>query len=511
MLRDTSQMKRVLVAGLAASLVVLVSTGAHAYELDTHFYDTYAMAREAGFKHEYAKFLATGSEWVDKGVSSTPMGGAILGTLLRRIWHFPGYRYKTAVGNHERGKWKWKSIATFNHPVAHKLFDEGMKQNNWMKVALSIHTVQDSAGHSGFSDALGHLEFGHNPDRTWVAADKYKRMTGLVFKQLVALRQVAPNDALEGWAMKKRDKPVTDKDHQNLQASFWKKWEPVVRKNYFRDPRYAPAAVNSILRDAKKNGYIVENASFKLEKNLPAAKDYLLPGAKSGTKDPYHRDRKDARQMLKEWVTTRRTAEISKGILAKGSIFNLKALDAAGYKDIRLELEKVEKQVRDPKERIKRYKALVTPSITREVINWTVDNITRGQIPRKFDEYVHVQFESNSGPREIEKTLKENDRRAQIKKVYGADIKFGPKSATFGRKDRITAGLVKWGHNLRTIVRDFGKRGVSAHGSVKGYQSAVVLNNKVQSGHYPKMGELGKRSILGRSRVRPAKRALSRR
>jgi hypothetical protein len=493
---------RVLVAGLAASLVVLTSAGARAYELDTHFYDTYAMAREAGFKHEYARFLALGSQWVDKGVSSTPMGGPVLGTMLRRIWHFPGYRYKTAVGTHERGKFKWKSIATFNHPVAHKLFDEGIRQSNWMKVALSLHIVQDSAGHAGFSDALGHLEFGHNPDRPWAAPEKYKRMTGLIFKQLVALRQVAPKEALEPWALQKRAKPVTDRDHRELQESYWKKMEPLIRRNYFKDPRYTPRVVNSILRDAMKNGYIRENAGFKLERNLPREKDYLLPRAKSGKNDPSLRGRKDARKVLKEWVTRQREAEVSKGILVNGSVFNLKTLDAAGYKDIRLALEKVEKQERDPAKRIQRYREIVSPEITRDVISWTVDNLTRGHIPQKFGPYVHVQFESESGPRQIEKQLKQADRRAHIKRLYGVDLKFGKKDDYFTRKDRISAIFVKWGHNLRTIARDFSRRGVSAHGRVKGYQSASVLNDKVGSGAYPQMGKLEKRSLTGRSRVR---------
>lgn len=513
----TNRVVGIVMTCCVIGLVLLVSTGAHAYELDTHFYDTYAMAREAGFKHNYAKFLATSSQWVDEGVSSTPMGPVISGTLLRRIWHFAGYRYKSNVAADGRSKFKLKSIATPNHPVAHKLFDEGLRQSNWMKVGLSIHPVQDSLGHAGFSDVAGHAEFGHNPDRTWLSPAKYKKMTGLVFKQLVALRKVAPSEALEGWALKKRENPVTNKDSTALQESFWKKWGTVVSKDYFKDPRYTPEAVKFVLRDAKEKGFLIENRSFKLENNLPAEKDYLAKNAKAGKKDPLHRDRKDARKVLKTWVTRKRGAEIAQGILVKGSIFNMRALDAAGFKDIRLALQKIERETRDPRERIRRYKEYVTPEITREVINWTVDNLTRGHIPRRFDEYVKVQFENEKGPRQVEKKLKIQDRRDQIKKTYGSDIQFGSKHDTFGRKDKIAAALVKWGHNLRTAVRDFTRRGVKAHASVKGYQSAAVLNNKVKSGAYPKMGPLGKRSWLGRSRVRAPKRtapkpvALSRR
>ncbi len=505
---------RVLVAGLVAGAVVSAAAASQAYELDTHFYDTYAMAREAGFKHDYARFLALGSEWVDKGISSTPVGGAIVGTLLRRIWHFPGYRYRVAVPREGEasklskftGKFTFKSITTFNHPVAHKLFDEGMRQSNWMKIALSIHTIQDSAGHSGYTDTLGHLEFGHNPDRTWLAGDKYQRMTGLVFKLLVALRQVAPGEALEGWALKERARPVTDQDASRLQESFWKKMAPLVTRDYFKDPRYTPEAVNTILREARKNGYIVENEGFRLEKNLPTAKDYLVDAAGkpglSPRKDPTFANRKDARAVLKDWVTQKRAAEIQKGILVKGSVFNMAVLDNAGYRDVRLALQKVEQQVKDPQERARRYREIVTPEITRDVISWTVDDFTRGQIPHKFDDYVHVAFEANSVPRKIEKKLKEQDRQEHIKKTYGADVQFGKQGDTFTRKDRLGAMLVKWGHNLRTAVRDISRRGVSSHGCVKGYQCAAVLNDKVKSGEYPRLGELSKRNVLGRSPVR---------
>jgi hypothetical protein len=301
--------------------------------------------------------------------------------------------------------------------------------------------------------------------------------------------------------LKKRAQPVTDKDHRELQESYWKKMEPLIRRNYFKDPRYTPKVVNSILRDARKNGYIRENARFKLEKNLPREQDYLLAGA-AGKNDPSLGGRKEARQVLKEWVTKQRAAEVSKGILVKGSVFNLKALDAAGYKDIRVALEKLEKQEPDPAKRIKRYKEIVSPEITRDVIYWTVDNLTRGHIPQKFGPYVHVQFENQGGPRQIEKQLKESDRRAHIKKVYGVDLKFGRKADYFKGKDQVSAIFVKWGHNIRTIARDFGRRGIKAHSSVKGYQSAKVLNDKVESGAYPQMGTLDKRSVTGRSRVR---------
>lgn len=495
------------------SLVVVVvaavlfgGTRAEAYEVDTHFYDTYAMAREAGFKHEYARFLALGAQWVDQGVSSSAMGGPVVGKMLRRTWHFPTYLYKTKSTGHGASNFKWIGIATFNHPVAHKLFDEGMRQSNWMKVALSIHVIQDSSGHSGFSDALGHAEFGHNPDRTWMAPKKYKRMTGMVFQALVALRKVVPEEALEPWALKRREAPVTAQDHVELQESFWKKVGPLVSKDYFRDPRYTPSAVNEILRDAKDKGFLIENANFKVEKSLPRESAYLLETAKSAP-NPLHTDRKDARTVLKEWVTQRRMAEIKKGILVKGSIFNLTALDAAGYKDVRLALEKVEREERDPAKRVQRYQQIVTPEITKDVIHWTVDELTRGHIPQKFGPYIHVQFESEDGPRTVEKWLKEKDRRAFIKGAYGKDIKFGKEAGEFfSRKDQISAALVKWGHNIRTVARSVTRRGIKAHHQVKGYQSPEVLNQKLKSNAYPEMGELGKRSLYGRSKSKRPKR-----
>src|SRR6185312_16545428 len=156
---------------LAIALIMAVVTGsteAKAYELETHCYDTYILARRVGFTREYAEFFCKGAQAVDEGVSSTPMAPTLLyGEMLRRIWHAPTYLFqKQTVTQDGHAKVQLTAAAEANHPVASKLLDEGLREGNWFKIALSIHVIEDSYGHSGFTTELLHLYTGHNPDRT---------------------------------------------------------------------------------------------------------------------------------------------------------------------------------------------------------------------------------------------------------------------------------------------------------------------------------------------------------
>ena len=49
-----------------AVLAGLLPSAAKAYDEDTHFYGTYAMARYAGINHEVASRIATTAEWMDE-------------------------------------------------------------------------------------------------------------------------------------------------------------------------------------------------------------------------------------------------------------------------------------------------------------------------------------------------------------------------------------------------------------------------------------------------------------
>ena len=57
---------------LFALALSLISVTARAYDEDTHFYATYAMARYSGISHEVAVKLATTTQWMDECFLSDP-------------------------------------------------------------------------------------------------------------------------------------------------------------------------------------------------------------------------------------------------------------------------------------------------------------------------------------------------------------------------------------------------------------------------------------------------------
>ena len=73
----------------------LSSTQLLAYDEDTHFYSTYAMARHAGIKHEVAEKIALSAQWMDESFLSDPTSMMVLpitGIHKRRLLHFPSLR-----------------------------------------------------------------------------------------------------------------------------------------------------------------------------------------------------------------------------------------------------------------------------------------------------------------------------------------------------------------------------------------------------------------------------------
>lgn len=555
------------IRSLLVILVLLATSGlfftleASAYEIDTHCYDTYAMARKAGFNHEYALFMCSGSQWVDEGLSSTPMGAAIWGSLVRRIWHFPNYRFqKQKITQDGKAGFAVITVAEFDHPVAYKLLDEGLREANWFKLALSIHVIEDTAGHAGFTAEAGHAEFGHNPDRTWLAVEKYKRMTGLVFKALLAMRQLAPDTALDSWAVAARKKPIEPNDYKKLVEDHWKDTETLVARNYFKDPRFTQPVVEYMLRLARTKGFLVK--SFDVDANLPKLADYELSMPeqiiaaekfkivyKDGTRsfvDEYNRTRRDAREVLKNWVKTRREQEIAQGHFIKNSIFEMSVIDRFGLKRLRLKLEEIESSDLPLEEKIQAHNRLVSPEMTAHMIEQTVNFITQGEVPAEFNEYRHVQFESDDGPRSLEMALKIMDRRLHIARLYGRNFLF--KADTFAdrmkekaqikkeaaiqamdpsvdltlehedppvlkqmdlevvslnKKQQIGILLIKQGYNFRTALRTIfdiftkGKTAILAHDNVREFQIVDILNEKIQEGVYKQLGELQAMNLTG--------------
>src|SRR4051812_46584052 len=79
--------------GTFAYLIFGFSLAANAYEVDTHFYATYAMARYVGIGHEIASQIALSAQWMDETNLSSPfLLLPVSGDHARRLFHFCGTR-----------------------------------------------------------------------------------------------------------------------------------------------------------------------------------------------------------------------------------------------------------------------------------------------------------------------------------------------------------------------------------------------------------------------------------
>ncbi len=198
-------MKKLLIKTML--FVLLLTSTAQAYDVDTHFYGTYSMARFSGIRHEVALKIATATQWMDESYISDPLSMIILpdvGIKKRRLLHFPGSRVANALTVNTlptmldpSSKVKLKSFTETeaDHEFASELFTEGLKQGDLMTAAAGLHTLEDSFAHAGTIAELGHAHFWHHPDRPYVDEEsvaKYFRMNRAVFKAMVALRELLP-------------------------------------------------------------------------------------------------------------------------------------------------------------------------------------------------------------------------------------------------------------------------------------------------------------------------------
>lgn len=201
---------------------------AAAYNEDTHFYGTYAMARYAGIRHEVASRMALSAQWMDESYISDPTSLMILpltGVRKRRLLHFPSFMISGSANTAAQEKLGsldalsdlQKEIAeslgkryesqlnsvqlmtetTEDNPFASELLMEGLRAGDLMMASAGLHTIEDSYAHAGTPAELGHALFWHWPDRPYDDLSKYFRMTKTVIKAITAIRSLLPTDALD--------------------------------------------------------------------------------------------------------------------------------------------------------------------------------------------------------------------------------------------------------------------------------------------------------------------------
>lgn len=262
------------------SLMSIVLT-AQPYERDTHLRMTYHLARSVGINDSVAKFLAIGNQHIDEGVVSSPM----LLSSQRHLFHFTGDITKVEIEGHGAisamgSLFKAKlALNERNHPLGSYLIYQGLVKGDLLLVSLGLHVKMDTYGHAGFSNLLGHMDRGHNPDRAFLEPAKYEDMIRSIVQSLVALKKVLPPEALDEAASLKylnqfsvntylqRELTLEDLQDPTRISSILladKELQGIFREDMFRKYEYKLIGLKKIYTKFKASGVIHANVTFDM-------------------------------------------------------------------------------------------------------------------------------------------------------------------------------------------------------------------------------------------------------
>lgn len=259
---------------LIATFVLFHSVSALSYDIDTHFYGTYSMARFSGIRHEVALKIATATQWMDESYLSDPLSMILVpevGLKKRRLLHFPASRLANKltidqlkspffVDPSSKMPLKILTETEAEHEFATEMFTEGLMEGNLMKASAGLHTLEDSFAHAGTISELGHAHFWHHPDRPFVdeaSVDKYFQMTRAVFRALVAMRTLLPMDALD-TSSHFSTTPNYQLDAKQL-ADLYEQIPAVkstISRKIFNDPSFVRFALDNVFQRAYQARYI---------------------------------------------------------------------------------------------------------------------------------------------------------------------------------------------------------------------------------------------------------------
>lgn len=252
--------------------VIFSSVSAFSYDIDTHFYGTYSMARFSGIRHEVALKIATATQWMDESYISDPLSMIILpqtGLKKRRLLHFPASRIANEltvdripffVDPSSGAPLKALTETEADHEFATEMFTEGLMEGNLMKAAAGLHTLEDSFAHAGTISELGHAHFWHHPDRPFAdeaSVEKYFLMTKSVFKAMVAIRTLLPMDAIDtsSYQSAQANYLLGADELADLYAQVPAVKATVSRK-ILNDPSYVRFALENVFKRAKDANYV---------------------------------------------------------------------------------------------------------------------------------------------------------------------------------------------------------------------------------------------------------------
>jgi hypothetical protein len=273
---------------LLTFFVLIFALPSLAYDIDTHFYGTYSMARFSGIRHEVALKIASGTQWMDEAYISEPLSMIFLpmtGVKKRRLLHFPGTRQASKMTIDTLTNFLEPStgvpLKVFtkteeDHEFASEMLTEGLMEGNLMKASVGLHTLEDSYAHAGTISELGHAHFWHHPDRPFineVSVSKYFHMCRSVLRAMVAIRSLLPMSAVD-LNTRFGDKPNYQLNGDQL-ADIYEiipDVRAVISRKILNEPQFVRFALDTVYKIANKVNY-VGNGYDKYLTNFSSGQD----------------------------------------------------------------------------------------------------------------------------------------------------------------------------------------------------------------------------------------------
>lgn len=420
---------------------IVIGSTSLAYDVDTHFYGTYSMARFAGIGHGVAAKLATSAQWMDESFISDPTSMIFLpvgGVKKRRLLHFPADRIggqanaqvQQSMMDDYLSDFKKKLIVKFaekydikhelravnimtetdpGHEVASELLAQGLREGNLMKAGASLHVIEDSFAHAGTPAEQGHAMLWHWPDRPFSDVEKYFRMTERVFEAMVAVRGLLPPEALDCKTTGplagncERLAPELNQIYSSTQIV-----RDTVSYNILYDKEYVEAAMRDFYDVATRAKYI----------NLPLAEfnEILKAFTNSHQRfDSYQTLEKIIRILLKRQLPAKTGYMDICRIMKDMAMYNCETdkIDLATYISFQATGGKT------PEEMWARGLHAFVKNIAKKSLRW--------RVPTPLGDEHRLELEDDKGPvRKAEMQIRNRNMQNLIQALYGDRVEFVP-------------------------------------------------------------------------------------
>lgn len=189
-----SSLRKILIIFCSGTLTHMCVAGVHAYDVDTHFWLTYYLARKAGYTALQAQQIAGANLSVDYDKDTSPLIPATIHPqdVRARFHSLPSSKEADKCESRARNK---KPVLTEDEARVEiekciQPFLDDAKKALWKKSlengnpGVYLHFFQDSYSHRGFTSRAGHFFSGHFPDYLSSDPGKAKKMVDGTIEEL---------------------------------------------------------------------------------------------------------------------------------------------------------------------------------------------------------------------------------------------------------------------------------------------------------------------------------------